>query len=488
MFEDHNILTKLRSGCGLYELKTILRLDDVLPDLRAAKHVPISKWHYNLNVGARIYLFLPREMLQRMWTLHISIRMQRKYCRSVSYLETMKYCKQYLDGFLDVFPRSGIWCQHSKLHSLTEKPDYLHNKSKILCYSAKRNTSDLNPCYSILQHNRWLLTSQRNMNNTLSASSVRPHFQIRHISGQSGVETFGAWTHVYQWLSESTPVGCAQDLLLYVHNSTGLPWWTNIILATVFLRTVVTLPLAFYQNYILAKVENLHLVEMPEIVKELKKETAVAIKQFSWTEDQARKMYNYSLRKQWNNLIIRDNCHPLKATILLWVQLPMWIFLSVALRNFVHMLPHRDGAAMVTCMELSVGGFGWIPNLLVPDESLILPVSLGLINLAIVELQVMSKMRKKSKLQQYMTHFFRLLSLAMIPIAASVPSCLNLYWMTSSAYGLVQNLVLLSPRVKRLAHIPETPNELSNPYRHIVSEIRLRVNRIPVWWKSEAKN
>lgn len=44
-------------------------------------------------------------------------------------------------------------------------------------------------------------------------------------------------------------------------------------------------------------------------------------------------------------------------------------------------------AAMVTYMELSVGGFGWIPNLLVPDESLILPVSLGLINLAIVEVR-----------------------------------------------------------------------------------------------------
>jgi hypothetical protein len=36
-------------------------------------------------------------------------------------------------------------------------------------------------------------------------------------------------------------------------------------------------------------------------------------------------------------------------------------------------------------MELSVGGFSWIPNLLVPDESLILPVALGLVNLAIVE-------------------------------------------------------------------------------------------------------
>jgi hypothetical protein len=56
----------------------------------------------------------------------------------------------------------------------------------------------------------------------------------------------------------------------------------------------------------------------------------------------------FQLRKQWNNLIIRDNCHPLKATILLWVQLPMWIFLSVALRNFVHMLPHRDGGETST--------------------------------------------------------------------------------------------------------------------------------------------
>jgi inner membrane protein COX18 len=54
-------------------------------------------------------------------------------------------------------------------------------------------------------------------------------------------------------------------------------------------------------------------------------------------------IFLFQLQKQWNNLIIRDNCHPLKATILLWVQLPMWIFLSFALRNFVYMLPHKDG-------------------------------------------------------------------------------------------------------------------------------------------------
>lgn len=422
-------------------------------------------------------------MLQQIWALNIPIRMQRKCFKNIIYLEIPNKCRRYSHiSNVDAFPGFGIWCHHSRLLSLTEKPNSSSNKSRIICYSYSYS------CCSSLHHNWWTFTADRNINSIPSAKRIHPRFQIRQISGQSGVGTVGAWPRVFLWLSESSPVACAQDLLLFLHNSSGLPWWTTIILATIFLRTVVTLPLAFYQNYILAKVENLQLLEMPGIVKELKKETALAVKQFNWTENQARRMYNQSLQKQWNNLIIRDNCHPLKASILLWVQLPMWVFISVALRNMVYMLPHSNAAATVTYMELSVGGFGWIPNLLVPDESLILPVSLGLINLAIVELQTMSKIRKKSKLQEYVTHFFRLFSIAMIPIAASVPSCLNLYWVTSSAYGLVQNLALLSPRVKRLGHIPETPSELSNPYKHIASELKLRANWIPAWWKSQAKN
>jgi membrane protein insertase Oxa1/YidC/SpoIIIJ len=70
---------------------------------------------------------------------------------------------------------------------------------------------------------------------------------MRHISGQSWEETIGVWTRVFMWLSESAPVGYAEDFLLFVHNSTGIPWWTTIVLTTVFLRTVVTLPLAVYQ-------------------------------------------------------------------------------------------------------------------------------------------------------------------------------------------------------------------------------------------------
>lgn len=61
----------------------------------------------------------------------------------------------------------------------------------------------------------------------------------------------GSW---YEALAASTPVQGAEQVLLGVHTATGLPWWACIALTTVALRGAVTLPLAAYQHYILAKV------------------------------------------------------------------------------------------------------------------------------------------------------------------------------------------------------------------------------------------
>lgn len=49
------------------------------------------------------------------------------------------------------------------------------------------------------------------------------------------------------------------------------------------------------------------------------------------------------------------------------------------------MLPNRDIDAQITFTELTIGGVGWIPNLVMPDTTLILPITLGLINLLIIE-------------------------------------------------------------------------------------------------------
>ncbi|EPY78244.1 hypothetical protein CB1_001109028 [Camelus ferus] len=60
----------------------------------------------------------------------------------------------------------------------------------------------------------------------------------------------GGW---YEALATSAPVQGAEALLLCAHTATGLPWWGSILLTTMALRGAVTLPLAAYQHYILAK-------------------------------------------------------------------------------------------------------------------------------------------------------------------------------------------------------------------------------------------
>ncbi|XP_073843870.1 cytochrome c oxidase assembly protein COX18, mitochondrial [Musca autumnalis] len=285
----------------------------------------------------------------------------------------------------------------------------------------------------------------------------------------------GFFASMYQSLSSSTPVMMMQEGLIEIHDFTGLPWWLSIVTSTILFRSLVTLPLTVYQHKITARLENISL-EMPAIVEELKKEAAMAMKKFQWTEQHTKLVYQRSIRKQWTNLIVRDNCHPAKTFIVLWAQIPLWIFQSMALRNMINMMPDPTSLqAQIVVTEMTIGGFGWIPNLTVVDSSYILPVALGLINLGIIEIQTMLKNRPPTRFQNIISNVFRGLSICMVPVACTVPSGLTVYWVASSTYGLVQNLVLASPRVKRALGIPKTKNELEDPYQHLWMRTKQRL-------------
>ncbi|KAK8730820.1 hypothetical protein OTU49_007949 [Cherax quadricarinatus] len=222
-----------------------------------------------------------------------------------------------------------------------------------------------------------------------------------------------------------------------IHDNLHIPWWAAILLSTVLMRGVLTFPIAVYQNYIVSKLENLK-PEMDELVKELKKETAYAIRKFGWNEKHARHMFNRSARKIWKELVIRENCHPFKTSILLWVQIPLWIAMTMSFRNMASMMPHQDTAAQVLFLELSVGGFGWIPNLTQVDHSLILPIAMGVLNLIIIE-------------------------------------CVSLYWVISNTCGLAQNLALMHPGLRQLCGIPYSSSQRANPYQHLWQQLQKKV-------------
>ncbi|KFW85441.1 Mitochondrial inner membrane protein COX18, partial [Manacus vitellinus] len=199
--------------------------------------------------------------------------------------------------------------------------------------------------------------------------------------------------------------------------------------------------------------------EIKELAERLRYEVSVRGKQRGWSEKVARFHFKKNLRRIVTELYIRDNCHPFKATLLVWVQIPMWVCVSLALRNC------SVGAAGSEVQEqFSSGGALWFTDLTAPDSTWILPVSLGLVNLLIVEIFSSQKKMQVSRFQKLVTNLFRVVSVAMIPVAATVPSSMALYWLSSSLVGLSHNLLLRSPAFRRLCCIPRTKSDSDTPY------------------------
>ncbi|NWY72342.1 COX18 protein, partial [Erithacus rubecula] len=125
--------------------------------------------------------------------------------------------------------------------------------------------------------------------------------------------------------------------------------------------------------------------EIKGLAQRLRHEVSVRGKQLGWSEKVARFHFARNMRRIVTELYVRDNCHPFKATVLLWVQVPLWLCVSLALRNCSVGALGPAGAAALLQEQFSSGGALWFTDLTAPDSTWILPVSLGLVNLLVVE-------------------------------------------------------------------------------------------------------
>ncbi|XP_024866848.1 cytochrome c oxidase assembly protein COX18, mitochondrial isoform X3 [Kryptolebias marmoratus] len=247
-----------------------------------------------------------------------------------------------------------------------------------------------------------------------------PEPRVRSVSGVGGASGAGGW---YGSLSDSAPVHLCEHFLVGVQQVEALQ------------------------------------AEISELAKRLRYEVSVRARERGWTEKQSRVQFQKNLRRLVSQLYIRDNCHPFKASLVVWVQLPLWVSLSLALRNL-----SLDQSALRG--ELAAGGALWFPDLTVPDSTWILPVCLGLTNLVIVEVFSLQRVGA-SGFQRLVLNGIRGFSVLMIPIAATVPSSMALYWFCSSLVGFGQNLLLRSPTLHRILRLPTRRSD--SPYRDLLS-------------------
>lgn len=295
------------------------------------------------------------------------------------------------------------------------------------------------------------------------------------LSNHSSVKYLTTYEYTSQYMKkicDSDVVFLIQQKLTDFHDLTGLPWWAVIILSTVIMRTVFILPFTIHQNYIISKLELIN----NELFSTIKDEVAAEVRKLAeekfWTERQVTKEYKSRLIRRKNELIIKHNCHPMKTTFLIIAQMPVWISMSCAIRNLTHMYPLQDTTAQIIHMEMKANSILWMSDLTLPDSSYFLPFMVGLFNIGNIEVMKMSKIEKKSFLGKISIFIFYIITTVMMYFASYVPKTVALYWVTSSLYALIQNVLLLVPSVRKAVRLPILPNMRSQPLKVFFNRIK----------------
>ena len=213
----------------------------------------------------------------------------------------------------------------------------------------------------------------------------------------------------------------------YFHVAQDMEWWAAIVATTVAMR-VVALPLTVMQQRNAAR---MHLAK-PEI------EAINKLAQTHSQDKEALERYQAEIWKIW----AKYDCNPVKMFAPLFVQAPVFISFFIAIQRMSAGVP-----------SFATGGASWFTDLSAADATYALPLLSSLTFLASVE----TNPPNGTEPQPGMKWGMRALAAVMIPLTASFPQGVFVYWVTTNVFSLAQATALRAPALKRLAGIPDVP-------------------------------
>ncbi|CAL1527487.1 unnamed protein product [Lymnaea stagnalis] len=278
---------------------------------------------------------------------------------------------------------------------------------------------------------------------------------------------------VNQLLFEEFPTICGAEIFLqYIHELTGLPWWSNILLTAFLMRAVLMLPLTIHVNHNQDKLRCL-APEIKEKAQIIKNEVKKSMTQFGWDKKRAMKEYDIHVKKLLRGLYTRDNCHPMKNTAIFWLQTPLFLSISYGLRNIVTRAQNPDMENDAEFIGLANEGFAWFADLTSVDATWILPVTVGLVTLFNIEMAHLG-VPTVTTYRKWLTIALRSSCLLFIVISASVPSAMALYWASSGTLAVMQNLLFEFSPFRRTFKLPKSTTESNNPLRSLAQRAKAK--------------
>eukprot|EP00743_Colponemidia_sp_Colp-15_P001203 GILK01001322.1.p1 GENE.GILK01001322.1~~GILK01001322.1.p1 ORF type:complete len:424 (-),score=42.10 GILK01001322.1:58-1284(-) len=239
-----------------------------------------------------------------------------------------------------------------------------------------------------------------------------------------------------------SPVALVCDFLTYLHTVGGLPWWASIAACTLLIR-ICTLPVA------VASIRNARRMAnfQPELQKLRDKLTKVmADSAQNRTPIQAQ----MDFQRETQELMAKHNVSPWKSFGTALTQIPIFMSFFFGIKS---MCAHKELYPGID----SGGIIPWVTDLSQADPYYVLPIlsaSAMLFNFEKGSEGVQSS-DQGAKFKYLMRGFCAL----MVPITASMPSGIFMYWLPSNIFSMAQMFVLKSKPVRRFFDMPDKPGE-----------------------------
>lgn len=269
---------------------------------------------------------------------------------------------------------------------------------------------------------------------------------------------------------ESSMINSLTSLFQTIHNYTEIKWCFLIPISTFFLRTLMTFPISLYQRKIIQKQNELRPIisgtspilkfnlakrfEEAKLYKEKNNKDCIKSKKtlpLSHLAELGTESLFFIVKKEVKKrqkiLFKKHNVQLWKNIILPTVQIPLWITISLVMRQLTDWKSWIRIENIPLDKSLSQGGLWWFTDLTRYDEYHIIPFFIGIFYFINAQYAAKShriqENEKNKNFQSAIKNLFELLSrvstIFLITISSYAPVALSLYWISSQFYSFLQN-------------------------------------------------
>ncbi|KAG0042470.1 Cytochrome c oxidase assembly protein cox18, mitochondrial [Gryganskiella cystojenkinii] len=328
--------------------------------------------------------------------------------------------------------------------------------SRRIPFGTHRLNQPFSPYISAVAH-RWALgTAIQNGAASQEQTDSTPAFVP-----DSALDTFASTTtDLTSLILEPTQVNALLASTHYVLegiHAAGLPWWATIFTATFLLRTAITTPVAIYQQRAVGRMMALTPV-LQAWLETLKASVSIDHKLKGRDYATFNSEIQNAYRAKVKELYSANRCNPRVSFLLPWVQIPLFITMSLTIRGMAgYPLPFIGDSSLPLEPGFAQGGTLWFTDLAASDPTWIMPIAIGATNLLNVELNGLMMSKTPTRNQVIFRNIFRALSISMIPIAHEAPMAVCLYWLSSGSYSVLQNVAFRVPSIRSRLKLPPLP-------------------------------